>query len=62
MSDSGRRPADITLAVDREGVIRTAASSDALSHEALDGWLGQRWLDIAPDAAEKIGTWRTRRL
>ena len=54
MSESGRLPADITLAVDREGVIRTAESSDALSHEALDGWLGQRWLDIAPDAAEDI--------
>lgn len=52
MSESGRLPADITLAVDGEGVIRTAASSQALSHEALDGWLGRRWLDVAPDAAE----------
>lgn len=55
MSDSGRFAADITLAVDSEGVIRSAAPSQALSEEHLDEWLGQRWLEtVSSDAMEQV--------
>ncbi|RBP08181.1 transcriptional regulator PpsR [Roseiarcus fermentans] len=45
MNESGRFPADITLAVDGDGVIRKAVPSQALSDEPLDDWLGQRWIE-----------------
>ncbi len=46
---------DITLAVDGEGVIRTAVSAEALADETLEDWRGLRWADtVASEAVEQV--------
>ncbi len=39
---------DITLAVDGEGVIRTAFSAETLAGEPIEQWRGLRWTDTVP--------------
>jgi transcriptional regulator PpsR len=39
---------DITLAVDGEGVIRSAVSVETLADEALEQWQGLAWADAVP--------------
>ena len=41
---------DITLLLDMEGVIREATLSPSMASESVDGWLGQRWVEIAGEA------------
>jgi transcriptional regulator PpsR len=51
MSEPAQFPPDITLAVDGEGLIRTALSAE----EPLEQWCGLRWTDtVSPDAAERV--------
>ena len=46
---------DITLAVDAEGVIRSAVSGKTLADEALDQWQGLPWADTVPsDLARQV--------
>lgn len=46
---------DITLAVDGDGVIRTAVSAEALVGESIDQWRGLRWTDTVPaDMAPQV--------
>ena len=55
MNEPAQFPPDITLAVDGEGVIRTAVSAQTLSGEAFDQWRGLRWTDtVGPEAAEQV--------
>ena len=55
MSEHALFPPDITLAVDGEGVIRTAVLAMPLADESLDDWRGLRWTDtVSPDAAERV--------
>lgn len=55
MSEPAQFPPDITLAVDGDGVIRTAISAESLADELVDQWEGMRWSDtFAPDAAEQV--------
>ncbi len=55
MSESLQFSPDITLAVDGEGVIRTAVSAEALADEPLGEWQGLRWTDtVPPEAAERV--------
>lgn len=44
---------DITLAVDAEGVIRSAVSGETLADEALDRWRGLPWTDTVPSELVK---------
>ena len=49
-------PADkphITLTLDREGVIRHVAPSDALENESLDRWRGRPWGETVPPGLAK---------
>jgi transcriptional regulator PpsR len=41
---------DITLTLDRDGVIRSVSPSDALENEALDLWQGRPWEETVPTA------------
>jgi transcriptional regulator PpsR len=55
MNDLAQFPPDITLAVDGDGVIRTAVSAEALADESIDQWRGVRWTDtVPPEAAEQV--------
>ena len=55
MSELAQFPPDITLAVDGDGVIRTAMSADALADESIDLWRGMRWADtVPPEAAAQV--------
>ena len=46
---------DITLHLDDEGVIRAAASSTAVSDEAVDTWVGRPWLEtVASDGSDQV--------
>ncbi|RBP11320.1 transcriptional regulator PpsR [Roseiarcus fermentans] len=55
MSEPAQFPPDITLAVDGEGVIRTAVSAEALADEQLDQWRGMLWTDtVPPEAAAQV--------
>ncbi|MGO9421201.1 transcriptional regulator PpsR [Roseiarcus sp.] len=55
MSEPAQFSPDITLEVDREGVIRTAVSAEALADEPLEQWRGLRWTDtVSPDTAERV--------
>ena len=43
---------DITLAVDGDGVIRSAVSAERLAGEVLDPWRGLPWKDtLTPELA-----------
>jgi len=55
MSEPTQFPPDITLAVDGEGVIRTAVSAEGLADEALHQWRGMRWSDtVPPESAGQV--------
>ncbi len=55
MKELTQFPPDITLAVDGEGVIRSAVSAETLAGEALEQWRGLRWTDtIGPEAAKHV--------
>src|SRR5579863_2751213 len=54
IDESGDRP-DITLTLDRDGVIRDVAPSAALESEALDRWRGRPWGEtLPPDLLERF--------
>jgi transcriptional regulator PpsR len=40
---------DITLLLDREGVIRKATLARTVAEESVDGWLGRPWTDTVTD-------------
>lgn len=48
MSEHSQIGPDITLAVDGEGVIRTAVSAETLAGESIEQWRGVRWTDTVP--------------
>ncbi len=48
MIDEPADKPDITLTLDRDGVIRNVAPSDDLEDEALERWRGRRWGEIVP--------------
>jgi transcriptional regulator PpsR len=48
MFDEPADKPDITLTLDRDGVIRNVAPSDDLEDEALERWHGRRWGEIVP--------------
>jgi transcriptional regulator PpsR len=50
MIDDPTDKPDITLTLDRDGVIRSVSPSDALEHEALDRWRGRPWRETVPSA------------
>jgi transcriptional regulator PpsR len=55
MIDELRARPDITLAVDGEGVIRTAVSAERLASEMLDPWRGLPWKDtVTPELAKQV--------
>ena len=55
MTEQLRLRPDITLAVDGEGVIRSAVSAEALAGESLDQWRGLPWKDAVPsDLAKQV--------
>ena len=46
---------DITLAVDGEGVIRTAVSAETLAGKSIEQWRGLRWADtVSPEMAGQV--------
>jgi transcriptional regulator PpsR len=46
---------DITLTIDREGVIQTAVSAEALADETLENWHGRPWEEtIAPEIGREV--------
>src|ERR1700733_12897477 len=46
---------DITLAVDGDGVIRSAVSAERLAGEVLDPWRGLPWKDtLTPELAREV--------
>ncbi len=46
---------DITLTLDRDGVIRHVAGSEALGEEPLERWRGRPWGDVVPsDVVERV--------
>ena len=46
---------DITLAVDGDGVIRSAVSAERLAGEILDPWRGLPWKDtLTPELAREV--------
>jgi len=47
IDDTVDRP-DITLMLDRHGVIRSVESSEALGHESVSHWTGRAWQDTVP--------------
>jgi transcriptional regulator PpsR len=48
MIDEPADKPDITLTLDRDGVIRNVAPSDDLENESLERWRGRRWGEIVP--------------
>ena len=48
MIDAPADKPDITLTLDRDGVIRNVAPSDALENDALERWQGRSWEDTLP--------------
>ncbi len=55
MSELLRVRPDITLAVDKDGVIMSAASAEALAAESLSPWGGLRWSDtVSPEFVGEI--------
>ena len=48
MSEHSQVRPDITLAVDGEGVIRSAVSGETLAAEPIEQWRGLRWTDTVP--------------
>lgn len=54
IDDTVEKP-DITLTLDRDGVIRNVAPSDALANESLDGWRGQALGEtVPPELATRV--------
>ncbi|WP_294533286.1 transcriptional regulator PpsR [uncultured Rhodoblastus sp.] len=52
--ETEERP-DITLTLDREGVITGVAPSDCFKDDALDSWRGRTWSEtIPPDAVARV--------
>jgi transcriptional regulator PpsR len=52
--EAAERP-EITLTLDREGVITDVAPSDSFKNEALDSWRGRSWSDTIPaDGVERV--------
>ncbi len=46
---------DITLTIDREGVIQSAVSAEALSDERVDHWRGRNWGDtVSPEVERQV--------
>src|SRR3954452_18770749 len=46
---------DITLTLDREGVIRNVAPSEALGSDSLDDWRGLPWREtVPPEVVERV--------
>jgi transcriptional regulator PpsR len=55
IDEPGDRP-DITLTLDRDGVIRDVAPSVAFESEALDRWCGRPWGEtLPPELVERVG-------
>jgi transcriptional regulator PpsR len=55
MLDEPTDKPDITLTLDRDGVIRNVAPSDALENDKLDRWRGRSWGDtVPPDLVERV--------
>jgi transcriptional regulator PpsR len=55
IDEPGDRP-DITLTLDRDGVIRDVALSAAFESEALDRWRGRPWGEtLPPELVERVG-------
>ena len=48
MIDAPADKPDITLTLDRDGVIRNVAPSDALENDALERWQGRSWEETLP--------------
>ena len=54
LNEPAEKP-DITLTLDRDGVIRDVAPSDALENEALDRWRGRSWREtVPPETGERL--------
>jgi transcriptional regulator PpsR len=46
---------DVTLLLDKEGVIREATLSDTLAGEGLEAWIGRPWVEtVADPGADKV--------
>jgi transcriptional regulator PpsR len=55
MMNSAIPQADITLVLDRHGIIRQARSSDHVSQGGLEAWIGRPWMETVADVgAEKV--------
>ena len=50
MADDTIAQPDVTLTVDRDGVIQTALSSQGLAHETLSAWRGRPWSETIDPA------------
>jgi transcriptional regulator PpsR len=56
-ADLAANAADLTLLIDKRGVVRDAAcSGDEFSEsDSIESWIGQKWLDLVhPDSREKV--------
>ncbi len=54
MDEPADRP-DITLTLDRDGVIRNVAPSNSLESEAIEDWRGRPWGDtVPPELVERV--------
>lgn len=54
MDEPADRP-DITLTLDRDGVIRDVAPSNSLESEAIEDWRGRPWGDtVPPELVERV--------
>ena len=52
-SETTDRP-DLTLTLDREGVITDVAPSGSFKDEALDSWRGRSWSETIPGSASRV--------
>lgn len=53
-AEAAERP-EITLTLDRAGVITDVARSDSFKHEALDSWRGRSWSEtIPPEGVDQV--------
>ncbi len=58
MNSANLTQPDVTLLLDRDGVIREATLSNALAEEGIDAWIGRPWEETVAD----VGVSKVRRM